>query len=797
MRYAWLLIGGILFGLLYTPPAEAKSKSEPLVEKVRKAIQGGIKYLRSQQLADGSWEIYQISTLQPGGTTALALLALLNAGVPPEDKMVKKGLEYLRKIDSKHTYVTSLQTMVYAEARQTADSIRIQRNVDWLIDKAAVWDGGKLLGWSYGTTGRSYPDNSNSQYAVLALHAGRLAGARIKPQVWEAIRNLYLKTQTPEGGWIYSTKFNSVSYLTMDVAGLTGLIISGLELNKSREKLIIPARKGASVHADNCGGYKENEPVRKALDWITRRGRFDIQLPNKIYYNLYGIERIGRLSGERFLANHDWYREGCEFLVEKQNKGDGYWPRGDQFDQWPLLNTSFALLFLSKGRTPVLISKLAHGRLGVRYAESGDWNNDRNDIKHLVEYASQELFKRQPLAWQVFDGYRGKEGRRGESEQDALEAVTAELLQSPIAYFNGHKAPEFTSFEKDMLRQYVDNGGFVIAEACCGKEKFDQGFRKLVKELFPDNELQKLDAGHPVWTAFYKVDPGEFPLMGIKRGCKTVLIYSPTDLSCLWESNDLTNAKAIKAFRLGANIITYATGLEKPPPRLDPQQVIRDDKQKEVPRNAVRVAQLKYGPDWEPAPNAMRILLDYMDQETRIRADRNKAAIEVDNRDIRQFPFLYMHGNKRFAFKKDQLEDLRFNLERKRYLLFADACCGSAAFDESFRAFMKQLFPDKNLEKIPVEKEPLYSEEVNGEKIDDRNIRCRITRSEGNGKGAGFRSMAPALEGIKVEGRWVVIYSKYDIGCALEKHSSPDCLGYDHQSALRLGKAAVLYALKQ
>ena len=54
----------------------------------------------------------------------------------------------------------------------------------------------------------------------------------------------------------------------------------------------------------------------------------------------------------------------------------------------------------------------------------------------------------------------------------------------------------------------------------------------------------------------------------------------------------------------------------------------------------------------------------------------------------------------------------------------------------------------------------------------------------------------PALEGVKIEGRWAVIYSKYDIGCALERHQSADCLGYTYESALRLGQAAVLYQLR-
>ena len=54
--------------------------------------------------------------------------------------------------------------------------------------------------------------------------------------------------------------------------------------------------------------------------------------------------------------------------------------------------------------------------------------------------------------------------------------------------------------------------------------------------------------------------------------------------------------------------------------------------------------------------------------------------------------------------------------------------------------------------------------------------------------------VAPTLEGIKYKGRWIVIYSKYDIGCALEKAPSPDCIGHDYDSAVRLGRAAVLWS---
>jgi hypothetical protein len=41
-----------------------------------------------------------------------------------------------------------------------------------------------------------------------------------------------------------------------------------------------------------------------------------------------------------------------------------------------------------------------------------------------------------------------------------------------------------------------------------------------------------------------------------------------------------------------------------------------------------------------------------------------------------------------------------------------------------------------------------------------------------------------------------VLYSRYDIGCALDRHTSVNCLGYDTASAERIAAAAVLYTLR-
>src|SRR5207302_6479985 len=137
------------------------------------------------------------------------------------------------------TYVVSLQTMVFTETGRNEDRQRIQRNVDWLIS-AMVKEGEKCKGWGYGSytqSGMRITDNSNTQYALLGLHAGRLAGAKIDREVWQAIQDYYVTTQQPDHGWIYNPTATSATKLTMTTAGLCGLLISGMELNAGREVL--------------------------------------------------------------------------------------------------------------------------------------------------------------------------------------------------------------------------------------------------------------------------------------------------------------------------------------------------------------------------------------------------------------------------------------------------------------------------------------------------------------------------------------------------------------------------------
>jgi hypothetical protein len=320
------------------PIAAPQPPADDLQKQCRMALAKGVAYLKAQQ-KEGNWE-----HLAPGagvsyaaGSSSLVLLALLEAGVDPRDEAIAKGLEYLRsrrpKPEERDTYVVALQTAVFAKARPEKDRLLIRENVDWLI-KAMQRDAqGRLKGWSYKQSD-GFTDNSNTQFAVMALHAASQADIKTDPQLWKEIRDYYVRTQLPDGGWGYRLEgfAEKASRFTMTCAGVCGLAITSKELNE-------------------VGG----EPLAKGLAMIG--DNFTVSSRMWQYYALYGIARTGRLTGTEIFegpqkqAKHAWYRTGAQSLLQQQN-ADGSWKgkSPNLLDGHPTIATSFALLFLAAGK---------------------------------------------------------------------------------------------------------------------------------------------------------------------------------------------------------------------------------------------------------------------------------------------------------------------------------------------------------------------------------------------------------------------------------------------------------------
>jgi hypothetical protein len=728
-------------------------------EQVEHAIREGVRFLKSQQAPDGSWT--EAEAQVKTGTTSLVTLALLTAGEKVESPEIQRSLEFLRGFGPQHlrnTYAIGLQTMVFAAAEPERDRLRLIANVDWL-QQAQLKPGDRFRWpgtWTYSENKTQTGDHSNTQYALLGLNAANEVGIAVAPEVWALSRAHFERAQARDGGWAY-TPNQQPSTGSMTCAGISSLIIAGSRRYEGEEFIV-----GETIR--DCGKGAANAPLMRGINWLANHFQVGQNYGHGQvwkYYYLYGMERAGRLAGIRFFGQNDWYRAGAEELVHDQNPLSGFWRGANQENE--LVATSFALLFLAKGRAPVLINKMRH-------APFTDWNNDPDDVRNLVGLVSRDW--KSLLTWQIVD---------------SDNATVQDLLQAPILFFNGHQMPDLSERGRQNIREYVEQGGFLFIDACCGSRAFDQGFRQLIAEIFPppDYQLRPLPPEHPVWRARFPMNPEVHPLWGIEHGCRTVAIYSPKDLSCYWNQMEHSpaNPAVVTAVKIGQNVVDYATGREMPADKLAAREIHNLNNAPPPKRGALRIAKLMHAGDWNIAPQAIPNLMDALHRPP---FSYNVVLAQKDlfprDPNLIYYPLIYIHGRGALSFPKEDLDALRRHLEPGGGTLFADAACGSAVFDAAFRRFAAELLPDHKLEPIPRDDE-LYTDKV-GLDLHD----CQYT------KAAGGRKDYPYLEGVKINGHWAVIYSKLDLGCALERHSGIDCKGYTYDSAVKIAGNIVIYS---
>ena len=161
--------------------------------------------------------------------------------------------------------------------------------------------------------------------------------------------------------------------------------------------------------------------------------------------------------------------------------------------------------------------------------------------------------------------------------------------------------------------------------------------------------------------------------------------------------------------------------------------------------------------------------------------------------DLFNYDVLYMHGRSNFRLTDAERKQLRKYLERGT--LLGDSICASRDFTAAFRREINSLFEDQGakLEPIPPN-HPMFTSKFGGYDIEQVTRREPQTRGENEPMTAKLRKGPPELEGLKIGDRYVVIFSPYDLSCALEKHNTLECDGYIREDAMRIGLNLLLYA---
>jgi Domain of unknown function (DUF4159)/Prenyltransferase and squalene oxidase repeat len=750
-----------------TALAQGPVTPQAVQKSIDKAIQA---LLADQHDDDGGWP--EVAGYN-GGVSSLVTLALLNAGMTPQDARISRALTYLKRITPTQTYVVSLQTMAFCAADPNKFLAEIQRNTEWLAENQS-----ENGGWSYGEGRRGGADPSNSQFALLALHEAQRAGAQLPLATWKKVfekaAEYWLAIQNRNGGFPYSAQDNARASMTC--AGIASLVIVGSQLASGEAK--------ATEDIRCCGPNRSiNAEIQQALEWLgtdfsvsTNRG-----VPSYHLYYLYGLERAGRMTGQRFIGGRDWYREGCRELLNLQSptgefgSDSGHGNRDSE--------TAFGLLFLAKGKRQNVISRL-------KYGAGNDWNRHSLAMQHLTAHTEQ-AWKRD-LSWQTIDLERAK---------------LVDLLETPVLFISGANLPTFSNTQRAMLREYVKNGGFIFAEACdqdgCKGQNFDEYIRRFAVEVF-GKQLEKLPPEHPIWHAERSVDikamPENFWLYGVQTCCRLGMVYSPISLSCRWQLhmpyglmpdyNEKVKNQLDNTTLTGINVLSYVTGKELKQ-KLQSVLVLNEIKNTApTDRGVMIVPQLQHNAGADDAPRAVSTLIEYLGRENPFRMSSEHRMISITEEELQKYPITFMHGRGELRFNEAQRSALRTYFNNGGFL-FADAICSDEQFTSSFRREMEVIL-GANLKPMDANHEVLRGTSFKGFDIKQVSV---IDPKRGAAS-ATYRT-APKLEFASIEDHVAVVFSPLDLSCALESRHSLQCHGYVRDDAARIGINVLLFGLQQ
>lgn len=754
-------------------------------EDVQRSIERGGDYLVQQQNNNGHWP--EIGNF-PGGVTALCTLALLSSGDSPDDPHIVSALDYLRKLNPPTTtYVTALQTMVLCAATPRKDRLIIRRNVK-ALEKWQIRDGTYKGAWTYGA--KKQPDtgdNSNAQFALLALNEAERMGIEVQTETWRMALEYWQRVQLLDGSWSYGDSNNVKGTGSMTCAGIASLVIAA---GRFTDDAVV----SADGNVQCCGTQKDGETtdrIERGLQWLGRNfsvhtnpstsGRRSAGRTWYLYY-LYGVERVGRMTGRRFISGHDWYREGAEVLVAAQDEFKGFWKGAGVAESRPQIATALSLLFLSKGQRPILVAKVQH-------TQDNDWNHHRSDVANLTRYAEQRWGR--DMSWQSVD---------------LQAATTDDLQQAPVLFISGRDGLNLAADKKHILRAYVDRGGFIFAESCCGGEGFDHDFRQLIHEIFPDSPLRKLPYDHPVWYAEAKVDLDHAPdaLWGVDACCRTSVVYCTDDISCHWELGhvqrnrnhaEAVEAKIIASYNLGVNILAYATGRQLKNKLDVSRPLISNEDKSPRTRGVLHIPKLMHQNGSDDAPAALSNLLEFLARKLKMRVGTQKRLLPMTDETLLDFHLAFIHGRREFRISDEDRKALARFIEGGGVVI-ADSICASEEFTMSLRRVLSDILPGGSWQPIPVDHK-LFTREYGGFDLSRVTRRDPQARSDDDPLHAKLVRTTPTLEGLLINERYAVLFSPYDLSCALENTPSLECQGYITEDAARIGLNMILYALLQ
>ncbi len=679
---------------------------------------------------------------QWGGKTAIATYALLASGESALNPKLTPAVSFLKTADITGMYALGLRAQLWHFLPQSKEvAPLIKRDGDLLL--ASMKTEGEAKGmFNYpvkdGPGGRY--DHSISQYGVLGLWSVVQAGYEVPTQAWMTMDGAWREQQEPDGGWAYIYKHKDNSRASMTAAGLATLFITQDYINLG---------KGAE-----CKGNIRDASIEKGLKWMA--DNFKNVGGRRGYYTLYGIERVGVASGYKYFGTIDWYDDGADFLVRTQ-AANGSWGAD-------LPDTCFAMLFLVRGRAPVVMNKLEYALdANGDKVKPANWNERPRDAANLTRWMGKQLER--DLNWQIVN----------------LKVSVDDLHDAPILYIAGNQNLMFSDADQAKLKTFVEQGGMILGNADCASDAFANSFQKLGQKLFPEYEFRELPKdhlifNHPFTYKKWRVAP---VVRGLSNGSRELMVLFPTaDFSKLWQLGVYGGRE--EGHQLMWNLYFYA--VDRTQLRFKGQTYIVHKSPQVQAAKTISVARLQYGGNWNPEPGGWRRLAAVTHNSNG--TDLDVKTVKLGTGDLAKGDFRVAHltGTTKFRLDDTAKSELRDYVARGGTLVI-EGCGGSSDFAGAAEEQLAALWPGAEPKVIA----PEHALFAAGTKAGAIAYRAYAKKLLGN-------LTTPRLKAIEVNNRMAVFFSFEDLSTGLVGQAIDGIYGYEPQSATDLMRNILFYA---
>lgn len=415
------------------------------------------------------------------------------------------------------------------------------------------------------------------------------------------------------------------------------------------------------------------------------------------------------------------------------------------------------------------------------YGRDVYWNATPNDINNLLKGLSRESL--------------------GDFRVDVreLREISPDPEQNPVLYRSGHYRFAFTPGEREKLRTYMLNGGMMIFNTGLGSLPFYESVVRELGVIFPEQPMQRLSSDHAIFHSFYDVDRVEYtPAVraagyrgdepwfdAVEINCRVVALVSRWGLAVGWQGDVKDDQQAYQpesAFRLGVNILTYATSMRAW--AQNAAQAMQFVNREEASSDRFNMTQIVYDGIWKTRHAGISVLMQSFNQRTGVPVKFGLREARLTASEIPDSPVLYLTGHEHFNFRPEEITALRAYLESGG-LLIAEACCGRKGFDLAFRQAMAKVLPGHSLQPVPAES-ALFRQPNDVQWV---GVTPALMQD------AGAASIPPRVEGITLNDTYAVLYSPIGLAGGWEMSPSPYARAYNPASAMKLGENLLFYSL--